>query len=390
VQIKLSEKQTEFVLSQAFITIYRGGIRSGKTYVLCYKALEFSWSGRRFCIVSFSYPMLRDVCIHTMIEILTENKLKYKYNKSEKTITPAGGVEILFRSGDEPDSLRGLSLDGFGIDEAREFKTREIFDVMIGRLSNGLNPQGYVTTSPKGRNWSYDLEENEDTVSIVQKTSENPFLPAGYIERLKSNYTFQFAAQELDADIVEFGAGIIKPDTLKICEPIAVSRPVRFWDLAVSIKKSADDHAGAKCGYVGDNFVVEDMIYGKMEYPDLRRRITQQAIADGTGTIIAIEEAGQQRGFIDDIVRDPALSMHTIRAVRPSGDKLNRALPWISRAEMGSVYLCRGAWNRPFVDQCAAFTANDSHAHDDMIDAVSGAYQVLNTNENATSTRISL
>ena len=183
---------------------------------------------------------------------------------------------------------------------------------------------------------------------------------------------------------------IIKSEWLKICVPIAVSRPVRFWDLAVSIKTSADDHAGALCGYVGNNFVIADMIYGKMEYPDLRRRIIQQAISDGTNTMLCIEDAGQQRGFIDDISRDPALSMHTIRAVRPSGDKFNRALPWVARAELGTVYLCRGAWNRPFSDQCAAFTANDSHAHDDMIDAVSGAYQSINTNENATSTRISL
>jgi predicted phage terminase large subunit-like protein len=100
---------------------------------------------------------------------------------------------------------------------------------------------------------------------------------------------------------------------------------------------------------------------------------------DGTSVQIAVEDAGQQKGYIDDIKRLPELRPYTIRAIRPHGDKLNRSLAWGARAEMGGVDVCRGLWNSDFFDECDAFTADDTHDYDDQIDAVSGAYQVLAT-----------
>ena len=115
--------------------------------------------------------------MYTMEKILTEQApYPHKFLSGDK-VCALNNTEILFRSGDQPDSLRGLSLDGFGIDEAREFKDRSIYDIMIGRLSNSTNAQGYITTSPKGKNWAWELEGLPDTETIIQRTHENPFLP---------------------------------------------------------------------------------------------------------------------------------------------------------------------------------------------------------------------
>lgn len=375
--IPVSKKQWTFLQSRKRNVIYRGGIRSGKTWILCYKAIEMALQSRRFCIVSFSYPMLRDVVMHTMKEILTvQAPYPHRFLSSDK-ICMINNTEILFRSGDQPDTLRGLSLDGFGIDEAREFKTREIYDIMIGRLSNSADAQAYITTSPKGKNWAWELERQPDTEVIIQRTEENPFLPREYIERIKRSYTTQFQKQELGADIVEFGTGIINPEWFIVIDsmPLPVDGAARFWDLAVSIKTSADFTAGALCSLQNEKFYIHDMIHAKMEYPDLRQKIIQTAQQDGEHVEICIEEAGQQRGFIDDLKRLPELRNYIIRSVRPDGDKLNRAIRWASRAQLGNVYCVRGIWNRPFFDECNSFTANDSHEHDDQIDSISGAYQ---------------
>ena len=56
-------------------------------------------------------------------------------------------------------------------------------------------------------------------------------------------------------------------------------------------------------------------------------------------------------------------------------------MPWISRAEAGDVSILPGAWNDAFLDECSAFTADDSHEHDDQIDAVSQAWNKLATGE---------
>jgi predicted phage terminase large subunit-like protein len=381
-QFQCSRKQSQFLISRKRTVIYRAGIRSGKTWVLCYKALRYARFRKRFCIVSFSYPILRDVCIYTMIKICEKYNVPHEYGISDKTVS-AYGTDILFRSGDQPDTLRGLSLDGFGIDEGREFKTRNIYDVMIGRISNSSEAQGFITTSPKGKNWTSELESQPNTETIIQRTEENPFLPGGYIESLRSQYTSDFARQELDADIVEFGAGIIKSNWFKVidyCKPV---NGIRFWDMAVSIKTSADYSAGALCSYQGDKFTIHDIAHGKFEYPDLRQRIIKCAQNDGVGVTIAVEEAGQQLGFIDDLKRVPELRSYTIRAVKPEGDKLNRAMPWASRAQLGAVNVCRGIWNNNFFDECNSFTPDDSHEHDDQIDAVSGAYYSLAHKQNA-------
>jgi predicted phage terminase large subunit-like protein len=375
-RIRLSPKQARFLQSKMRTVIYRGGIRSGKTVVLCLKAIEYAGKGLRFCIVSFSYPILRDVCQYTMREILKDSGCPYEEKSTDKVFI-INNTEILFRSGDQPDSLRGLSLDGFGIDEAREFKTRDIYDIMIGRLSNNPDAQGFITSSPKGKNWVNALSDLPNTETIIQRTEENPFLPAEYINSLRTQYTTEFARQELDADIVEFNAGVIHSDWFKIVDYVKPVEGVRFWDLAVSIKTSADRSSGALCSFANDHFTIHDIICGRMEYPDLRRKIISTANNDGPGIVIAVEEAGQQLGFIDDLKRLPELRPYTIRADRPEGDKFNRAMPWASRAQLGNVNVCRSKWNNDFFDECNSFTADDSHIHDDQIDSVSGAYKVL-------------
>jgi len=373
--IKISKQQAQFLRSKAHIVTFRGGIRSGKTVVLCCKAIEYALQKRRYAIISFSYPMLRDVCMYTMRWILTRPDINYPFeeNKSEKAII-IDGQEILFRSGDEPDSLRGLSLDGFGIDETRNFKTREILDIMLGRLSNSEDAQAHLVSSPKGKNWNWELEKNADVETIVQRTEDNPFLPAGYIARLRANYTSKFAKQELDADIVEFGAGVIDPAWFRIVPQRKCEDGIRFWDLAVSVKTNADRSAGALVSNDNGAITIHDMRAGRFQYPDLRQLIIETAKRDGRGVTICIEEAGQQRGFIDDLKYLPELMPYRIEALKPEGDKFNRAMPWASRAQLGSVVLCEGEWNRAFLDECASFTADDSHEHDDQIDAVSGAY----------------
>jgi predicted phage terminase large subunit-like protein len=53
---------------------------------------------------------------------------------------------------------------------------------------------------------------------------------------------------------------------------------------------------------------------------------------------------------------------------------LARAQPWIAKAEQGKVALVRGAWTGDFLAEVEAFPQG---AHDDQVDALSGACQLL-------------
>lgn len=57
-----------------------------------------------------------------------------------------------------------------------------------------------------------------------------------------------------------------------------------------------------------------------------------------------------------------------------TGDKVTRARIPSAAAESGNVRLVQGPWNKPFLDEVEAFPLD---AHDDQVDALSGAFSVI-------------
>ena len=200
------------------------------------------------------------------------------------------------------------------------------------------------------------------------------------------------ARQELDADIVEMGAGVIDPKwfiTIPHIPNNLLLNPCRYWDLAVSIKTSADYSAGILGGLYNGKFTICHLVHDRFEYYDLKKRIISTAISDGTNTIIGLEEAGQQKGFISDLKHEPDLYPYPIKARQPQGDKLSRALPWITRAESGQIQICGPAsWTKVLEDELRDFSPDMSHAHDDIVDAISGSYDIVMNTFSATGGKL--
>ena len=65
---------------------------------------------------------------------------------------------------------------------------------------------------------------------------------------------------------------------------------------------------------------------------------------------------------------------HLAQSIRVDKDKVTRALPVASRAEAGKVKLVRGNWIGDFIDEATSFPHG---AHDDQVDSVSGAVQMI-------------
>lgn len=152
----------------------------------------------------------------------------------------------------------------------------------------------------------------------------------------------------------------------------------RYWDLAVSEKQTADYVASiAMARDDFGNLYLRDMIRGQWSWPKTRKNMLNTCkIEDDYVEMIGIEEAGQQRGFIDDLFSDHNFSKYSIISHKPDASKLVRALPWISKAEAGKVFIVRGNWVNPFLEECQHFTGHEDK-HDDQIDAVSGAYWMV-------------
>ena len=137
-------------------------------------------------MVAPTYPMLSDATFRALLglgqelDLIDPGEVKRSAPPSLRLRT---GAEVLFRSGDEPDRLRGPNLSGVWLDEA-SLMPPEAFTVAIGRLREA-GEQGWLTATftPKGRrHWTYETfaTGRPDTALFRARTVDNPFLPSGF------------------------------------------------------------------------------------------------------------------------------------------------------------------------------------------------------------------
>jgi predicted phage terminase large subunit-like protein len=150
------------------------------------------------------------------------------------------------------------------------------------------------------------------------------------------------------------------------------ARWVRFWDLAVTVKKESDYTCGALCASdIQGNLYIIDIQRGTWTWPVTRNKITSIASIERKST--GVEETGLGVGLIQNLREffPHNISMETLT---PDKDKLTRALPWFAIVNSGKCFIVDGPWVTDFIDECQSFPLG---AHDDQIDAVSGCAIML-------------
>lgn len=209
--ILLFPRQMRFVRDPARFPGYVGGIGSGKSFAGAAKVIARIGHKQTGGIYAPTYPMLRDATKRTLLTLLDQAGVGYVHHISDNVVTiPASGHEIICRSLDNPDSLRGPNLDYAWVDEA-SLAARESWAVVKGRVRTGSHPQAWATFTPKGRNWCWEEWERDadpDHPLYRVRTDENPELPPGFGASL--GYAGRFADQELGGEFVAF-EGVVYP-----------------------------------------------------------------------------------------------------------------------------------------------------------------------------------
>lgn len=174
------------------------------------------------------------------------------------------------------------------------------------------------------------------------------------------------------------GGGLFKRDKFKFLdhEPPDIVRRVRFWDLALSEKTSADFTVGVMMGITKDNrLLVLDVRRFQVDWDDVVGKIAAVAIKDSNRVQIGIETAYYQTRAVKKLMQRSELHHHVIQGYKPDTDKWTRALPFAARVGEGDmVYVLNRAWTEPYLDELCTFPFA---AHDDQVDASSGAYLML-------------
>ena len=161
----------------------------------------------------------------------------------------------------------------------------------------------------------------------------------------------------------------------------AGGREVRFWDFAATetkMKGDPDYTAGGKVRQIGEGdnrqWYILDVTYDQINPAVTNNAIKNLAGQDGNLCHVAWEEEGGASGKRDSQHIASMLAGYAVEGIRSGADKVMRAKGLASQAEAGNVILVRAPWNDTFLSQMHGFPET---AHDDMVDAASGAFNYL-------------
>jgi PBSX family phage terminase large subunit len=232
--LTLTKSQFDFITSRKKFVLYAAGLGSGKSFCGAHWAREKIANEKlsRGLIAANSYNQLRNATLTTFFGVLDEYNIPYSYNQQRNTIDVAGRLVYAY-SMENYESLRGIEVGWFWLDEARDTK-EQAFKVALGRLRDKRADrlEGRVTSTPCGYNWLYDYfagEKKTDDFEMVQGTSfENPFLPDGYLDTLKSSYDERTFQQEVLGEFVNTGTGRVYYAFLRNIHVAQVGRDPKF------------------------------------------------------------------------------------------------------------------------------------------------------------------
>ncbi len=153
---------------------------------------------------------------------------------------------------------------------------------------------------------------------------------------------------------------------------------VRYWDFAGSKptprNKDPDWTVGLLLGYKPPMFYVLDVARMQDSPGVVEQSFIHTAELDGRTVPIFVEqEPGSSSLYLINSLVDK-LPGHIVTGIPSTGSKQTRAKPVSSAAEHGKVALVRGEWNRAFLAELEYFPDG---AHDDQVDALSGAHAAL-------------
>ena len=154
---------------------------------------------------------------------------------------------------------------------------------------------------------------------------------------------------------------------------------VRYWDLAATEKAEFNDPdwtVGVKLGRDrSGGYWLLDMVRVRANPGDVEQLLLDIAEQDGKKVRIGFGKDPGQAGKSQALHLVRVLSGFTVTPAPESGDKLTRFGPFSSQCRAGNVKIRRGSWNEELFRVLEGFP---DLAHDDGVDACSGALEMLN------------
>jgi predicted phage terminase large subunit-like protein len=195
------------------------------------------------------------------------------------------------------------------------------------------------------------------------------------LKRMEASNRFVFSGQYQQRPTVQ-GGNIMRGDWFQLYDvaPRIKYRAI-YADTAQKTAEHNDYSVFEEWGLGEDGKIyLLDLIRGKWEIPELERRAPafwnkakgRDVVVTGQLRQMKIEDNASGTGLIQRMKLDHRIPVAGIKRTK---DKYTRLTDVIGYIESGYVCLPRNApFLSDFVGECEAFTADDSHPHDDQID----------------------
>jgi predicted phage terminase large subunit-like protein len=145
------------------------------------------------------------------------------------------------------------------------------------------------------------------------------------------------------------------------------TRIVQSRDIAMQTSEKNDYSVCTTWRVDKSDAYLPDLFRGRLEYPDLRRKVIALAQLHRPATIL-IEDAGPGMSMLQDLGNSIPVGLRPI-GVRPVGDKVDRMAAQSAKFEAGQVHLAKDAdWHADFLGEMLAFP---NGRHDNQVDSVS-------------------
>jgi len=351
-----------------------------------------------------------------------------------------GEADLVMRSGDNPEKLRGPNKAGLWIDEA----SLTHHDVMLLAMAT-LRYQGrmgplILTFTPKGRkHWTFDVfyeraeqtpwtkicededgarwlvKRNDDTGVVSKRpiytfsgldyvrtantylvhadTRSNPFLPREFYDNIRQHYSSQLATQELAGQFVDIEGLMFHRTWFKRVDGVPRDcQRVRYWDRA-GTEGGGNYSAGVLVARDAQGiYYIEDVVRGQWS-PANRNEVMVQVAEDdarkyANSVQIYVEQEGGSGG------KEAAQQALVMLAAYPvyldvvTGSRIRRkdhqTLPGdakVVRAQPLAAQAEQGnvrMKSAPWNEEyLEELTAFPEYAFDDQVDATAGAYNKL-------------
>ena len=148
----------------------------------------------------------------------------------------------------------------------------------------------------------------------------------------------------------------------------------RYWDKAATAG-GGDWTTGVLIAMKDGQYCIEDVVHVQYGPKDVQNLIKATAEQDGPYVRIRMEqEPGSSGVEVIDLYARRILTGYDFRPDKVTGSKELRAGPLAAALENGNVSIVRAQWNRDYVQEFCEFPLG---AHDDQVDATSGAFTEL-------------